>query len=77
MTVKVTRVSCLTGKIHEREIQATPEQLTQYECGAYLHEALPDASADDREFLLSGITPDEWDAFVGKEETDPITLSIH
>lgn len=77
MATKVTRVSFLTGIEHEREIQATPEQITQWEKGAWLHEALPDTSADDREFLLSGITPEEWDNYVTKYSQNPLDASIH
>ena len=29
--------------------------------GAYVQDAMPDVSADDREFLISGISPTGWD----------------
>ena len=30
--------------------------------------AFPDLSADDREFILTGITPEEWDQIFGKDQ---------
>lgn len=33
-----------------------------------IQEAFPTLSADEREFLLSGIAGDEWDTFFGKDQ---------
>lgn len=65
--MQVTKQSPLTGVEHTREIDITPEQYANWEAQLYvgfLQEIFPHLSADDREFLLSGITPEEWaDAF--------------
>lgn len=58
--------SMLTGKIHEREIDVTPEQLKAWREGALIQDAMPHLSADDREYLISGATPEEWDRAFGK-----------
>ena len=59
----VTKRSTLTGIMSTRNIDVTPEQLSKWESGAGLiQNVLPHLSADDREFLMSGITPEEWDA---------------
>ncbi len=34
----------------------------------FIQDILPDFSADQREFLLSGITPDEWDSMFPEEQ---------
>ncbi len=60
--------SMLTGKIHEREIDVTPEQLQKWKDGAMIQDAMPHLSADDREFLISGATPEEWNKFFGPRE---------
>lgn len=35
--------------------------------GKYIQDAFPTLSADDREFLMTGITPEEWDELFGDE----------
>jgi hypothetical protein len=35
-----------------------------------IQDALPDTSLEDREFLLSGISPAGWDKMFPEEETD-------
>ena len=59
--MKIARTSMLTGKLHIREIPITMYQLEKWERGELIHKAMPNISADDREFIISGITPDEWD----------------
>jgi len=60
----------LTGKIHEREINVTPEQLQKWHDGMLIQDAMPHLSADDREYLISGATPEEWDKFYGPRIED-------
>lgn len=38
------------------------EQYRKYEGGALIQDAMPNVSADDREFLISGICPKCWDS---------------
>ncbi len=67
--MKITRVSFLSKKTHTREIDVTSEQLKAYaEGGLLIQDALPHLSADDREYLITGSTPEEWDEAFGGEE---------
>ena len=67
--MKITRKSMLTGVTHTREIRITEEQLEQWKNGKHIQWVCPQLSADDREFLLSGATPEEWnDTFKDIEE---------
>jgi hypothetical protein len=36
--------------------------------GELIQKAFPDLSADEREMLMTGITPGEWEYTFGKEE---------
>lgn len=65
--VKVTRVSQVSGSITTRELPITIMQLAAWQCGVLAQEAFPHLSARDREFILSGITPEEWDEMFGSE----------
>lgn len=67
----ITKRSLLTGKTHEREIDVTHRQLNRWLIeGELIQNAMPHLSADDREFLISGTTPEEWDDKFGAEDED-------
>ncbi len=36
-------------------------ELFKYRQGEYIQEAMPSVSADDREFLISGTSPEGWE----------------
>ena len=40
-----------------------------YDAGALIQEAFPFLNADQREFLLTGLTPEQWDELFGDEES--------
>lgn len=42
----------------------------EYCAGALIQQAFPFLSAEEREFLMTGITPEEWDEIFPQEETD-------
>ena len=50
----------LTGNISTREIPVTNWQIIQWRDGALIQDVMPDLSAEDREFIKTGITPEEW-----------------
>ena len=57
--MQITRTSPFTGKINTREIDVTEDQLEAWYNGQLIQEAMPHLSADDREFIKTGI--DNWD----------------
>lgn len=59
--MKITRKSLLTGIVRTREINITQEQLEQWQAGKHIQWVCPQLSADDREFLISGATSEEWE----------------
>lgn len=70
--MKITRESTLTGVTHTLDIDVTQEQFNRWQSGSYIQDAMPHLSADDREFLISGITPDEWNKAFPEEEEDEV-----
>lgn len=50
-------------------IRVIADGIRAWIAGAYLQDALRFLSADEREFLLTGTTPDEWNAMFPDEET--------
>jgi len=61
-TMKITRTSRLTGKTSVMYLDITKEQLFSWVDGELVQNAMPQLSAEEREFLMTGITPDEWDS---------------
>ena len=61
--MKITRTSHLTGVERTRDIDVTQEQIDAWEAGALIQDAMPHLSCSEREFIKSGITDEEWDAF--------------
>lgn len=67
--MQVTRTSKASGKTRTRDLPITPEQMAAYEeGGALIQDAFPQLNADDREFILSGITAEEWIELFGDED---------
>ena len=65
--MEITKLSGLTGIPHTRNITVTEAQLDAWRNGELIQRAMPNLSADDREFLITGITPEEWEAAFGEE----------
>ena len=60
----ITRKSAFTGVEHSLEIHVSPKQMDAWLNGELIQNAMPQLSADQREFLMTGITAEEWeDAF--------------
>ena len=71
--MQITRKSPVSGKEITRELDITPEQLQAWkERRGLIQNLMPQLSANDREFLKTGITPEEWDTLFkeDKEEDD-------
>jgi hypothetical protein len=61
--MKIIKKSSLTGAEHTMDIDVTLEQLWRIENRADLvQNIVPHLSAGEREFLISGITDEEWAA---------------
>jgi hypothetical protein len=78
-TVFVTRPSMLTNKIHTISFGGVRfEDLADWMEGrmkrmpdnAMVQDAFPHLSKEDREFLMTGITEDEWKTYMVNEEAE-------
>ena len=63
--MEITKTSMFTGKSHTFEIDVTQAQLDDWQSGTLIQEAMPLLSSDAREFLMTGVTPEEWAANFG------------
>ena len=64
--MQITRTSPVSGVTRSLEIPCTEEQMAAYKSGALIQVAFPDLTADRREFILTGITKEEWDVLFGE-----------
>ena len=59
----VTRKSGFSGVTRTLELNVTEEVLAAWERGeGLIQELMPNLTADEREFLMTGGTSEEWDA---------------
>jgi hypothetical protein len=58
----IQRTSHVSGITREFDLPVTLEQMGRYESGTEtIQDIFPHLSADDREFIKTGVTADEWD----------------
>ena len=66
--MKLTKKSNFTGKEHTREIGLTEEQLNAYYMSTKpIQIIFPHLSVEDREFIMTGTTPEEWKELFGDD----------
>ena len=63
--MKLPRLSPISGKINVMDLDVTKDQFVAWEKGALIQDAFPNLTPDEREFLKTGVTRDEWDAMFG------------
>jgi hypothetical protein len=70
--VTITRTSPFTGKVNTMELPISEATYTlcmlAWNAGDMIQDAFPMLDAGQREFIKTGITPQEWDALFGSEE---------
>ena len=66
----IAKTSLLSSRTHEMEIDVSDKQIALWMEGALIQDVMPSLSADEREFIMTGITPDEWAAEFGEESND-------
>ncbi len=65
----ITRRSDMTGNISKMEIpKLTYTQYSKWLDGALIQDAMPHLDAEQREFIMTGVTPEEWNAAFGNDE---------
>mgnify|MGYP001209356774 CR=1 FL=1 len=64
----ITRKSAFTGIERTLDIPVLPEQMALWENGMLIQNAMPQLSADQREFILTGFTAEEWEDAFGEAE---------
>ena len=64
----LTKKSQLTGITRTLDIPVTEAQIASWMNGALIQNAMPNLDANQREFIMTGITQEEWDTIFKEEE---------
>lgn len=65
----ITKTSSLSGIERTMDLPITEEQLKNWEDGMLIQMVMPNLTAAEREFLISGVVQEEWDElFAGVDE---------
>jgi len=67
----IFRRSPVSGKINSFDLDISQEQILKYEKGFLIQDAFPHLTDDEREFIKSGILPEEWEKLFGQLEDKP------
>lgn len=65
----IKRKSPYTGKWHQLEIECEDQHIINYLNGAHIQNAFPTLNAEEREFVKTGYTPDDWTAVFGSPKS--------
>tara|TARA_R110000851_G_scaffold25687_2_gene73697 strand:+ start:2226 stop:2426 length:201 start_codon:yes stop_codon:yes gene_type:complete len=65
--LKVTRKSQMSGITRTLELNTTSDQMAAYEAkrSLLIQDAFPQLTADEREFIKTGVTAEEWEELFG------------
>jgi|TARA_A100001201_G_scaffold25971_1_gene29055 hypothetical protein len=63
----ITKTSILSGKTRTKEINVNQSQIDKWVAGMLIQDAMPNISVDEREFIMTGSTPEEWDLYFNEE----------
>ena len=58
----ITKTSMLSGNTSSMDIDVSQDQIDLWQGGSLIQNVMPNLSADEREFIMTGITPEEWDS---------------
>lgn len=56
----IRKMSPISRQMNEMELNITDDQIKRWQAGGLIQDVMPNLSADEREFLISGITASEW-----------------
>tara|TARA_R100001443_G_scaffold29876_2_gene43203 strand:+ start:320 stop:547 length:228 start_codon:yes stop_codon:yes gene_type:complete len=58
--MRIIRRSLVSGETNVMDLPVTQMQLQEWQDGALIQNVFPDLTPDEREFIQTGITPNEW-----------------
>ena len=59
--MKITKVSMLSKIERSLELDVTDEEIKAWKAGMLIQDAMPRLNENEREFIMTGITAEEWE----------------
>ena len=66
--MKITRTSMLTGITRTLDLDINECQISAYKNGELIQRAFSNLTPEQREFIISGATQEEWNEYIKEEE---------
>ena len=63
----ISKKSPVTGKMNTMDLNVTHDQLLSWQRGRHIQNVMPQLTPDEREFLISGCTPEDWKELFGED----------
>jgi len=70
--MKITRTSMFTSIERTLSLPITEAQISAWKAGGLIQDVMPQLSDDEREFVMTGVTAQEWATEFGDEDDDQI-----
>ena len=68
--MEVTKTSVHSGITRTLDLDVTFEEIAAWQAGELIQVAMPRLDADEREFIKTGITAEEWEEIFPPEEDE-------
>jgi len=62
----ITKTSSFSGNTNTMDIDVTEGQIEAWKGGELIQRAMPNLTPDEREFIKTGITAEEWEELFGE-----------
>lgn len=66
--MKITKFSFISQQYNTMDLPVTEDELRRHSMGEHAQNVWPNMPPEQREFLISGITPQEWEETFGGAE---------
>lgn len=69
----MSRTSLFSGQLNRMDLPVSPDKLVRFlqgEIPGLIQNVFPELSADQREFVLTGYTPEDWQRMFPPEEEE-------
>ena len=63
--MEITKTSIHSGITRTLDLDVTLDEYADWKAGELIQNAMPRLNADEREFIKTGITPEEWENTFG------------
>ena len=66
----VTRKSMMSGEVRTLNLDVTNQQLQRWRAGELIQNVMPKLTPSEREFIITGVTDEEWEESMRESDHD-------